>query len=121
MHVAKVFDEEPLHRDPVEAYLLVALPLGDDGAGKLESVEGAPAGQRRLAVARAWTIGPGRVSLANGPREHGVVAKTVVLVEVLVAEDHPEHTLCEEVADRVLDPCRVSMIREALCEALEQR
>jgi hypothetical protein len=58
--------------------------------------------------------------IAGQHRHHRVVAKRVVIVQVLVAERDAEHTLADERGDRMLDEPRVSRVAEASSEPPDQ-
>ena len=103
-------DEQRLDRRRVVADLLVA---GGDLARQFEPV------QRRLAGDRRAVLAPGR-ELAGQNRHHRVVAKLVVIVQVLVAERDAEHALADERGDRVLDEPRVPRVAEASGEPANQ-
>ena len=65
--------------------------------------------QRRFARHRRAVLAPG-LELARQHRHQRVVAKLVVIVQVLVAERDAEHALPDERGDRVLDEPRVPRV-----------
>ena len=79
----------------------------------LQPVQGALAGQRRA-------VGAARFQLAGEHGQHRVVAESVVVDEVLVAERDAEHPLADQGGDLVLDPLRVAGVGEAGGEAPDQ-
>jgi len=75
--------------------------------------------QRRFARHRSAILAPG-FELARQNRHRRVVAKLVVVVQVLVAERDAEHALPDERGDRVLDKPRVPGVAEASGKPTDQ-
>src|SRR5882724_9250185 len=61
-----------------------------------------------------------QVLLAHRDRKHHIVAQRVVVVQVLVAASQSQYPLRHHLLHRVLDPFRVSVIREARRQPPEQ-
>ncbi len=86
-------DEQPLDRRPVVGDLVIARRLGP---AQLEPIQRALARHRRA-------IRTPRRELAGEHRHRRIVAKIIVVVQVLVAERDAEHPLADQRADIVLD------------------
>ncbi len=95
-------DEQGLDRRRVVADLLVA---GGDLARQFQPV------QRRLAGHRRAILAPG-LKLARQHRHQRIVAKLVMVVQVLIAERDAVHALPDERGDGMLNEPRVSGVAE---------
>ena len=102
-------DEQGLDRRRVVADLLGS---GWRLARQFQPVE------RRLAGDRRAILAPG-LELARQHRHQRVVAKLVVIVQVLVAERDAEHALPDQRGDGVLDEPRVSRVAETFRFSIE--
>jgi len=91
-------DEESVCNFEVELDLLVAISLVVR-RGEFEAVEGRAARQGRPLLGSARSSF--RCLLPDGDREERVVTELVVVVEILVAEDHAEDALREQVLNGV--------------------
>jgi hypothetical protein len=61
-----------------------------------------------------------RLKLAQQRPHHRVVPQLIVIVQVLIPQRHPEHTLPHQRSDRVLhQPC-LALIPEALTQSVDQ-
>jgi len=103
-------DEQGLDRRRVVADLVVARRLGP---AQLQAV------QRRL-TGRRRTGPTTRRELAHQHRKHRIVPQPVVIVEVLVAQRLPEHTLTDQRPNLMLHQLRLTVVPEAAGKALEQ-
>ena len=111
--VQEVLHEQILDGLPVVDDLLV--PRGRRGPlrRQLQPVERAAPRQRVAPILRAAAMRARQIPLARGQRQQGVVAQRVVIVEILVALRLGQHPLPQQLLDRVLDPLRPPVIREA--------
>jgi hypothetical protein len=79
----------------------------------LEPIERALAGQRRRRVLVAF-------ELAEQHAQHRIVAKPVVVVQILVAERQAEHPLPDQRPQRMHRQERAAMVRETRGEPIRQ-
>jgi hypothetical protein len=116
----KGVEEEVLQAVHVSDDLLVAaVGVGADG-GEFEAVEGTLAGEGLATVSGAEAVVAGRIVLADEDGEEGIETKSVVVVEVFVAEAEAEDALTEKVGKGVFNEVGVAMIGEAACEGVEE-
>jgi len=99
--------------------LIAAIVVGSDG-GEFESVEGTLAGQRFAPVGWASAAFAERVGDTDENGHEDIVAKSVVIVKVFVAEAEAEDALLEEGDERMLDALGIAMIGEAGGELFKQ-
>ena len=102
MRLEKEIDEQRLDRRRLVADLVIA-------RGRLAR------SSRRFNVDLPATGAQSRagLELASQHPQHRVVAKVIVVVEVLIAQRDAEHALRDERGDRVLDKPRVPSVAEA--------
>jgi hypothetical protein len=75
--------------------------------------------QRALAGDRCTVLALG-LQLAGQHRHHRVEAQYVVVVQVLIAQRHPEHPLAHQRTHRVLDKQRVAPVNKAVGKPVDQ-
>jgi len=93
--------------------------VGPDG-GEFEAVERALAGQRLATIACPSTLASRRVFLADQDGELRIVAETVVVVEIFVAQAEGEDALFEQLRERVLNQVGMPMIGETGSELVDE-
>src|SRR5579859_5631069 len=71
-------------------------------------------------VARAHAVLPQRVAFADQDGQQRVVAESIMIVEVLVAQAQAIETLLEQVRHRVLDEVGVAVIAETAGELFDE-
>ena len=103
-------DEEPFNGCRVMADLVIPRR---SIAAELKPVECRLARHRRAVRAPC-------LQLAGQHRHHRIMAQLVVIIDVLIAERHPEHPLSNQRGDKVLDIFRASLIDEASGKAPNQ-
>ena len=113
-------DEEGLHGVQMSHDLFVAAGgVGPDG-GEFEAVERALASQSLATIACPSTLASRRVFLADQDGEQRIVAETVVVVEVFVAQAEGEDALFEQLRERVLNQVGMPMIGETGSELVDE-
>jgi len=100
--------------------LLVARAFVGVGGGEFESIESTLAGERLAAILGANAILAERIALADGDGEESVVAKSVVIDEVLVSQAEAEDALLEEIAEGMFEAVGMAIIGEAIGELIEE-
>ena len=56
------------------------------------------------------------VVLAQRHRQHGIAPQFIVVIEILVTQRQPKHTLQDQIQQRVFDPVRAAVVLEAAGE-----
>ena len=115
--IEKVVHEAVLDGRAVVNQLVVTRGLG---LGALQTVERAAAGQGMALIAGLTTLGAGQIGLADRERQQHIIAQSVVVVEVLVAQRLAKHALAQQLLDRVLDAFGPPMVAEARCKPANQ-
>ncbi len=115
--IEEVVHETVLDRAAVVDELVVARGLG---LGALQTVERAAAGQGMAAVAGLTTLGSQQIRLADRQGQQHIVAQSVVVVQILVAQRLAEHALAQQLLDRVLDALGTPVVREARRKPADQ-
>jgi len=110
MGVQKQLDEEPLDRRRIMVDLVIAARLR---TAQFEPVEGRLAGHRRA-------IRAPRCKLAGQNSQDRIMAKLIVIVEVLVAQSQTENALPDERAHAMLDQVGTTPVREARRKPIDQ-
>ena len=108
MRLQEHIDEQRLDCRCVMAHLVIPRRLG---AAQLQPV------QRRLASQRC-TVRAFRRKLAGDNRQHWIVPKFIVVVEVFVAQRDADHPLQHHRGDLVLHQFRYPRVDEARCEPI---
>jgi hypothetical protein len=116
----KLVDEEGVDGVAVIDDFLVARGGAGVGGGELEAVEGALTGQGVAAIAGLASVGAQQIALADGDGQKRVIAKGVMIAQVLVAAHQSEDPLGNELLKRVLDQLGAAVVGETCGEALEQ-
>ena len=110
VRLQKKRDEQIFDGDRIMGDLVIARRLRP---AQLQTV------QRRLAGHRRAVLAPCR-QLAGEDRHHRIVAQLVVIVDILIAERQPKHTLPDQRRHKVLYQLRTAMIAEAPGETINQ-
>ena len=110
MGLKEQIDQQGLDRRRVAADLMVA--------ARLEPAQFEPV-QRRLARHRRTVLAPG-FQLAGKDRHHRIMAKLIVIDQVLIAERQPKHALADQRLDLVRDQLWVAKVTEAGGKAIDE-
>ena len=102
MRLDEEVDEQPVHRVGVVGEAVVPVRLHSTVGAVLESVQRARRRERYTLVASARTSVALDVLDPDQQRQQWIVPKSVVVVDVLVAEREGEHPLADELLDAEL-------------------
>ena len=108
-------DQKLVHRLGIQADAPVAILCRQLGVRELEAVDRGR-GSQALAL-MATTAAPRRVLLADHRSQQRIEPQSPVIVHFLVAEREGQDPLRDDLLDGVLDPVRVAVVDEAVCQA----